>query len=212
MRKKYSTEAEKLEARRARQRITKKKRYYERREHFLKTAKEYRSRPHVKARMAKYIREYWKKNKEKIEIKKKAYAEKNKEYLRKKKSEYGKINRKNIRAKARKRVREYLKSRPQFKLREYLRNRVREVIKKQKGYKSNNTFKLLGCSPDKLRSHLEKLFKPKMSWNNYGKWHVDHIVPCSKFDLTDINQQRICFNYKNLQPLWARENIIKSNK
>jgi hypothetical protein len=212
MKKKYVSDSERLKARRARQRITKKKKYYEKREHFLKIAKKYRARPEVKVRMAKYIREYWKKNKKKIEIKKKTYAEKNKEYLRKKKSEYGKKNKKKIRDKARIRVRTYLKTRPQFKLKLYLRNRVREVLKEQKTIKSQSTFELIGCSPKQLRNHIQKLFKRNMNWNNYGKWHVDHIVPCSKFDLTDVKQQRICFNYKNLQPLWARENIIKSNK
>ena len=51
-----------------------------------------------------------------------------------------------------------------------------------------------------------------MSWDNYGKWHVDHIIACDKFDLTDKKQQKICFNYKNVQPLWGPENIRKSNK
>lgn len=43
-------------------------------------------------------------------------------------------------------------------------------------------------------------------------WHVDHIIPCSSFDLTDIKQQKICFHYTNLQPLWAIDNLKKSNK
>lgn len=55
-------------------------------------------------------------------------------------------------------------------------------------------------------------FEPGMTWENYGtEWHVDHIVPCSYFDLTDPEQQRICFNYRNLQPLWAKDNLEKSN-
>ena len=48
-----------------------------------------------------------------------------------------------------------------------------------------------------------------MSWDNYGDWHIDHIIPCAAFDLTDIEQQKKCFNYKNLQPLWAEENLKK---
>jgi hypothetical protein len=51
-----------------------------------------------------------------------------------------------------------------------------------------------------------------MSWKNYGKWHIDHIRPCSSFDLSDPQQQRTCFNYSNLQPLWAKDNLNKSNK
>ena len=52
-----------------------------------------------------------------------------------------------------------------------------------------------------------------MSWKNYGKaWHIDHIIPCAKFDLTDPRQQLICFNYLNLRPCFAQENIQKGKK
>ena len=51
-----------------------------------------------------------------------------------------------------------------------------------------------------------------MSFKNYGKWHIDHIIPCSKFDLTKRDEQLKAFHYTNLQPLWANENFKKSNK
>ena len=51
-----------------------------------------------------------------------------------------------------------------------------------------------------------------MSWNNYGEWHVDHIKPCAKFDLSEEEQQKKCFNYKNLQPLWGEDNLKKGDK
>lgn len=64
-----------------------------------------------------------------------------------------------------------------------------------------------------LRIHLESKFKPGMSWKNYGPvWHIDHIKPCAKFDLTDPAQQRECFHWTNLQPLFALENLQKSDK
>jgi hypothetical protein len=59
---------------------------------------------------------------------------------------------------------------------------------------------------------MESLFLEGMSWDNYGKWHIDHIRPCSSFDLSDTEQQKICFNYKNLQPLWAEDNLRKGAK
>ena len=51
-----------------------------------------------------------------------------------------------------------------------------------------------------------------MSWDNYGDWHVDHIRPCASFDLTNEDEQRICFHYKNLQPLWGPDNLEKGAK
>lgn len=58
-------------------------------------------------------------------------------------------------------------------------------------------------------------FEPGMTWDNLGKgegkWQIDHIIPCSYFDLTKEENQRICFNYRNLQPLWAKDNLEKSN-
>jgi hypothetical protein len=70
----------------------------------------------------------------------------------------------------------------------------------------------IGCALAELSAHLEKQFKNGMTWQNYGQWHIDHIIPCAKFDLTDSEQQRKCFHFSNLQPLWAIENIVKSNK
>ena len=70
---------------------------------------------------------------------------------------------------------------------------------------------LLGCSRDHLRRHLESRFQPGMTWENYGRygWHVDHVIPCSAFDLTNPDEVRKCFHFSNLQPLWWRDNIIK---
>ena len=78
--------------------------------------------------------------------------------------------------------------------------------------KSAHTLELLGCSILQLIKHLEKQFKKGMTWANYGKWHVDHIKPLSSFDLTKLKQQRLACNYKNLQPLWAAENLRKYKK
>jgi transposase len=78
---------------------------------------------------------------------------------------------------------------------------------------TKNKSKLVGCSGIELRDHLESLFEEGMTWDNYGYrgWHVDHVVPCSSFDLQDPAQQQKCFHYTNLQPLWAKENFAKSD-
>ena len=78
--------------------------------------------------------------------------------------------------------------------------------------KSGHTIDLLGCSIDQLKNHLENQFKPGMSWSNYGKWHIDHIRPCASFDMRNPKDQKVCFNYKNLQPLWAIQNLTKKDR
>ena len=80
--------------------------------------------------------------------------------------------------------------------------------------KSAATLELLGCSVEELKKHLENQFIKGMTWNNYGLhgWHIDHIKPCASFDLTKEEEQRKCFHYTNLQPLWAKDNLSKSNK
>jgi hypothetical protein len=74
-----------------------------------------------------------------------------------------------------------------------------------------STMELLGCTIEELRAHLEAQFQDGMSWDNRGYygWHIDHIRPCASFDLTVPEQQKECFNYRNLQPLWARDNMSK---
>ena len=75
--------------------------------------------------------------------------------------------------------------------------------------KSSSIVELLGCTIPEAQKHLESQFAPGMTWENRGEWHIDHVVPCASFDLTDPTQQLECFNYKNLQPSWARDNISK---
>jgi hypothetical protein len=95
-----------------------------------------------------------------------------------------------------------------------LRSRLSHALKAKGIKKSNSTMNLCGCSPDELRKHIEKQFSkyPGMSWNNRHMWHIDHILPINSFDITDVEQQKRCFHYTNLQPLWAMDNLLKSDK
>jgi hypothetical protein len=97
-----------------------------------------------------------------------------------------------------------------FRLKNNLRSRV--VRSLHNNCKSAHTAELTGCSIEELRGHLEKGFKAGMNWDNYGKWHIDHILPCASFDLTKAEEQARCFHFSNLQPLWARENMAKGDK
>ena len=99
-----------------------------------------------------------------------------------------------------------------FRLRGSLRARVRSAIYADCGRKAVRTMSLVGCSIAELRAYLEAKFTSGMSWDNYGEWHIDHIKPCASFNLADEKQQRECFHFTNLQPLWAQDNMRKGAK
>ena len=80
----------------------------------------------------------------------------------------------------------------------------------ERGSKSGKSLELLGCTIPELKSYLEARFLPTMTWENYGTlWHIDHIIPCASYNLVDPEQQKKCFHYTNLQPLFAKTTIIE---
>jgi hypothetical protein len=101
---------------------------------------------------------------------------------------------------------------PSFKLLKTLRSRLGSAIQNQNAIKSDKTMDLVGCSITFLRGYLEAKFTEGMTWDNHGEWHIDHIKPCASFNLLDEEEQQKCFHYKNLQPLWAQENLSKGAK
>ena len=105
-----------------------------------------------------------------------------------------------------------IKTHPSFRLERNMRSRLYHALRSQKADKSNRTFKLVGCKLDFLKGYLQAKFTEGMTWGNYGAWHVDHIQPCCSFDLTDEEEQKKCFHYTNLQPLWAIDNLKKGGK
>jgi hypothetical protein len=74
------------------------------------------------------------------------------------------------------------------------------------------TLDLLGCNRQEYRDHLESQFTDGMSWDNYGEWQVDHIIPVSAFDQNKLDERAICWHYSNTQPLWAEDNMAKGSK
>ncbi len=97
-----------------------------------------------------------------------------------------------------------------------LRNRISNAIAGR--VKSGSAIRDLGCSLNKLRLYMQLRFYRRfkdneiMSWDNYGEWHIDHIKPLSKFDLSDPEEFKQACHYTNLQPLWKEDNWKKSNK
>jgi len=190
--------------------------YLKNKEQILKQQKEYKLK--TKEHIKEVSKEYYLKNREYIKEQKKEYNLKNREQRR----EYNKgYYLKNI-----EHFKEYL-SRPENQ--ERRRNRVNNryntdinyrllticrarILQALKGFdKSALTMKLIGCTSDELRRHIESLFEPWMTWENQGRggWDIEHIKACANFNLADPEQQRACFNWSNLQPMEHIANIKK---
>jgi hypothetical protein len=116
------------------------------------------------------------------------------------------------------RKREWMKNRrrtdPNFRISSILRGRVTDCLVRYYGIrKTASGLALLGLDVDKVRDWLEFQFQPGMSWDNHGiTWEIDHVLPVSRFDLTDPAQQRICFGWANLSPKLKQANRSKGNK
>ena len=97
-----------------------------------------------------------------------------------------------------------------FKLSGNLSSRVRQFLLIRNITKKNTTFEIVGCTPQELKIHLEEKFIKDMSWDNQGKWHIDHIIPLSSAK-TEEDLYKLC-HFTNLQPMWAIDNIKKGSK
>lgn len=97
-------------------------------------------------------------------------------------------------------------------LKRRLSGRIHDVLKKRGATKCERTIPLLGCSVKSFMLYLESKFEVGMTWDNFGRWEIDHILPCALFDLTKPDHQRRCFHFSNLQPLWKPENASKGAK
>ena len=105
------------------------------------------------------------------------------------------------------------KNDPSFKMRGILTSRIWTVLKRRNTTQLASTLTLLGAdSVETVIHHIENQFKSWMNWKNHGEWHLDHIKPCASFDLNSFRGQRACFNYKNLRPLEAFQNMSKGAK
>jgi hypothetical protein len=138
-----------------------------------------------------YMKKYREINNEKIKLKKKKYDDKNKE----KRNEY---------------VKNKYNTDILFRLKINLSSRLRKYTLLNNITKKNNTFEIIGCSPEFLKEHIENQFIYGMNWDNRSEWHIDHIIPLSSAN-TEEEVYKLC-HYTNLQPLWAEDNLKKGCK
>ena len=141
-------------------------------------------------------------NPDKVNELKKNWLDKNPE----KRKEY----RENYKPRKQEQRKERRDSDPVFNLTNRLRCRLWKYLKILNITKTNKTFDIVGCSPQFLKEHLETQFTDGMSWDNRSEWHIDHIIPLSSAK-TEDELYKLC-HYENLQPLWAEDNLKKSNK
>ena len=203
--------------------LLQKKRAYNKkhRDRNRKRCQEYyqRNREQLKLWMADYnqknadvvkerTKKYREKNAKKIAERNRQYVTTHAEQTRMYKHKWYEENKPRIRIESKRRERRYMTN-PMHRLKRNLRTRVHHALAGL--HKTDKTMTLVGCSLNDLKRHIESKFQTGMTWENYGKWHVDHIKPCAAFDLSDEKNQRECFHYTNLQPLWAEDNLRKSS-
>ena len=186
---------------------------------------EYSGRPDVKARakqwkemnkdsVAKSHTRYRQNNKESIMERNKQYRQENKDVVAEIQRQYRQRNKEAIRENQKRYIKERRANDTAFRTALNLRARMSDALNGR--CKADTTKALLGCTYEEACAYIEAQFTEGMSWDKMGIHgiHIDHIRPCASFDLTDPEQQRECFHYTNLQPLWAEDNLKKgaSNK
>ena len=162
-----------------------------------------------------YIKEYYLKNKDKISKgskqreRSKNYYYAKKEACKERARSWNRRHRAELNAKARtKRM-----SNNNLRVLSSLRHSLWYSLKNSGNIKSQRVLDLIGCSIEELKAYIESLWVEGMSWKNYSLtgWHIDHIRPCASFDFSDIEQQKVCFHYSNLRPMWSKENVSKAS-
>jgi hypothetical protein len=163
-------------------------------------------RENNKEKLNEYLKKYYKNNKEKHKEYRKEYYENNKEKL----NEYNKEYRINNKEKLNEYKTNKKQTNPLFKLRINISGLIYQSIKKKGFTKRSQTYKILGCTYEEFKIHLENQFTKGMNWENQGEWHLDHIYPVS---LAKDEEELYKLNhYTNFQPLWAEDNLKKGNK
>ena len=159
-------------------------------------------------------KKYFEANKDKIQERTNIWHNDNKDRLKIYHKEWRAKNIDKIRIKSNQKYKEKIKSDPLYKLRHNTRFAVWASLKDKNLTKIKRTFEILTYTPEELKAHLESQFDAAMNWNNYGVWHVDHIIPISKFTYSSEEDEgfKQCWALSNLRPMWGTDNCAKNNK
>jgi hypothetical protein len=157
---------------------------------------------------------YRNKNIDKLKEYYKEWAEDNRTNLREYHTEWRDNNREKVREWARNYERKRRAEDPKYRLAARTRTAVYTCLKEASVVKYRSTFDILGYTIEELMQHLEKQFTERMTWENYGEWHVDHIRPMASFNFTSPEDEefKACWSLDNLQPLWGPDNLSKGSK
>ena len=200
-----------------------KKYHEERKEYFKRYRRENREkllekqRRYRKENQGASDKKYYKKNREKLLLKAKEWKKNNIEKIREQSKKDYEKKKDNPKYKEYKKGWEKERKRkdPQYRLKSNFGTLIWYALKEKGSSKNGYSWeKIVNYTTQELMEHLENQFIEGMTWNNYGKWHVDHIKPISSFNFTSYEDDEFqeCWALNNLQPLWAQDNLIKSNK
>lgn len=212
----YQIREEKGRARWRREDVKKKQREKQRIAYHYKiqTDPEYRKKRNERNRQRDRS-EYW--SSPEVKERRRELYQKNKEKEKERQKKYYQNLTPEQKAKRNKWFREYRAERknsdPAFLMMQRLRERMHKALRRANSKKKSHMMDSIGCTPEFLVNYLKVRFKPGMTWDNYGsEWHIDHVRPLADFDLRKKSEQLKANHYTNLQPMWATENLAKSNK
>lgn len=148
-------------------------------------------------------------NQKKLKSDRKRYYIENKDKIK----EYRKKNKEKIRAQYRNRIQYYKDYYERNPLYAFVRSTLRRIERASgNGISCKKNEGIVGYTQEEFIAHIESKFKDGMSWNNRTKWHIDHIKPVSLFIKEGITDPAVINALSNLQPLWAEDNLAKGDK
>lgn len=157
-----------------------------------------------------FVKENYNKNRESLLEYKKIYYIKNRDEMLRMSKDYYEKNKKAIHEKSKLYISYKRKTDPLYKLKDSIRTLILRSLKSDGYIKSKKTESILGCNISEFKIFIENKFIDGMTWENHGKWHLDHIIPTSwgnnESEILNLN------HYSNFQPLWAKDNLSKGNR